>query len=138
MVNKNNENIVVSGKRKSSVASATIIKGTGKVTINKRPHTLLSEIRKLLIEEPLKIAKETLGELKFDIKVNVRGGGQESRIEASRLAIARALVEASKSKKLEEAFTNYDRNLLIADTRRKEPCKPGISKARSKRQSSYR
>ena len=59
-------------------------------------------------------------------------------IEASRLAIARALVEATKSKELKKAFIDYDRNMLVADTRRKEPYKPGDSKARSKRQKSYR
>ena len=70
--------------------------------------------------------------------VNVNGGGSESRIEASRLAIARALVEFTKSKELKKSFSSYDKNLLIADTRRKEAYKPGDSKARRKRQKSFR
>ena len=115
------ENVVTRGKRKSSIARATISKGGGKVTINKRPHTLLPELRKLTIEEPLRIAKDVLGGLDYDIKVNVKGGGQESRIEASRLAIARALVEITGNKELEEEFTEYDRSLLVADTRSTEP-----------------
>lgn len=130
--------IVVSGKRKESVARATISEGKGIITINKRPVSLLPELRKLMIEEPLSIAREKLGEIKFDISVSVKGGGQESQVEASRLSIARALVKATKSKELEKAFLAYDRNLMVADTRRKEAYKPGDSKARRKRQKSYR
>ena len=70
--------------------------------------------------------------------VNVKGGGSAAQIEASRLAIAKAIVEFTKEEKVKNAFLAYDRNLLIADTRRKEPCKPGDSKARSMRQSSKR
>ena len=63
---------------------------------------------------------------------------RSGQIEAARLALAKALVEFSSSKKLEEAFLEYDRHLLVADVRRKEACKPGDSKARAKRQTSYR
>ena len=133
-----NEKIVVSGKRKRSIARASIEKGTGKVTINKIPYSSLSYFRKLMIEEPLRITKEKLGSIDYNISVKITGGGQESGIEAARLAIARALVEATKNKELKKAFLEYDRNLLIADTRRKEACKPGDSKARAKRQKSYR
>lgn len=132
------ENIIVSGKRKRSVARAIISKGTGKITINKRHYENFSKLRKLMIEEPLRIAKEVLGKIDYDISVIVKGGGIEAGIEAARLAIARALVQATKSKELRKAFLDYDRNLLIADTRRKEPYKPGDSKARRKRQKSYR
>ena len=101
-------------------------------------------INRLRIEEPIRIAKEIMGEEtgKFNIFVKVSGGGKEGQIEASRLAIARALVEAAKdsgkSEQLRKAYLAYDRNLLVADTRRKEACKPGDSKARAKRQKSYR
>ena len=44
----------------------------------------------------------------------------------------------SKEEKLRKAFVEYDRNLLVADVRRKEAYKPGDSKARSKRQKSFR
>ena len=54
------------------------------------------------------------------------------------MAIAKAIVEFSKSKELRDAYIAYDRNLLVADVRRKEAYKPGDSKARSKRQSSKR
>lgn len=135
--NKNNK-IKVSGKRKRAIATATIYAGDGKITINKKPYGFLSTTRRLMIEEPLRIAEEVLGKIDFNIEVNVKGGGVESQVEASRLAIARALVEATKSVELRKAFLDYDRNLMVADTRRKEPNKPGDSKARKKRQKSYR
>ncbi len=127
-----------SGKRKACVARAVIRPGTGKVRINKRPYELLPQFRKLMIMEPLRIAEKVLGKVNYDIDVNISGGGIESGIEASRLAIARALVGVSKSKDLKKAFLEYDRNMLVADTRRKETYKPGDSKARRKRQKSYR
>lgn len=132
------KNIVVSGKRKTSVAKATIKEGTGKIRINKRPVEFYSFLQQLEIKEPLIIAEEVLGKHSFDIFVNVTGGGINSRIEASRLAIARAIVKFSKSEKLRLAFIAYDRNMLVADVRRKEAYKPNDSKARAHRQTSYR
>ena len=133
---------VLSGKRKRAVAKATLKSGNGKISINKKDYFNLDMFSRLRIEEPLRIAKEVLGEIKFDIFVRVSGGGKAGQIEASRLAIARALVEASKDSGkadlLKRAYLNYDRNLLVADTRRKEAYKPGDSKARAKRQKSYR
>jgi len=130
--------LIVGGKRKTSIAKARITTGSGKVTINKIPYELLINMQKLSIEEPLRIAKKTLGKINYDISIKVIGGGRESRIEAARLSIAKALVKATKSEQLRKAFLKYDRNLLVADTRRKEAYKPGDSKARSKRQSSKR
>ena len=108
-------NLVVSGKRKSSVAKATIVEGEGLVLFNKRPISLLSKFHQLEITEPLIIAKEVLGNLNFNISINARGGGVNSQIEAGRLAIARAIVKFSKNEKVKMAFLAYDRNLLIAD-----------------------
>lgn len=130
--------MLAAGKRKSAIAKAKINIGKGKVTINKIPYENFNTFQKLLISEPITIAKETLGNFNFDIFVEVSGGGTESRIEASRLAIAKALVKFTKSAELKKAIVSYDRNMLVADTRRKEPYKPGDSKARSKRQKSYR
>lgn len=132
------DKLTIAGKRKTSVAKATISEGNGKITINKIPYENFDELKKLMIEEPVEIAKKVLGDFKFDIRVNVKGGGSESRIEAVRLAIARALVKFTKSDSLKKAFAKYDKNLLVADTRRKEAYKPGDSKARRKRQSSFR
>ena len=130
--------IISSGKRKTSVARAILIEGTGKVNINKKSHEGLQMFDRLKIEEPLRIANDVLGNTNFDVSISVKGGGEKSQIEAARLALARAIVDFSKSKELEEAYAAYDRNLLIADIRRKEAYKPGDSKARSKRQSSKR
>ncbi len=132
------KNLVISGKRKTSIAKATIKEGSGVVTINEKPINHFSKLEVLELQEPLRIAGEILGKLDFDISVNVHGGGIASRIEASRLAIARAIVKFKKSESLKKAYLVYDRNMLIADTRRKEAYKPGDSKARSKRQSSKR
>ena len=130
--------LVVSGKRKTSVAKATIIGGSGKITFNKRPLSFLTDLQQLEIGEPLVIAKDILGDLNFDISLNVKGGGSACQVEAGRLAIAKAMVKFTKNKDLKDAFLEYDRNLLVADTRRKEACKPGDSKARSMRQTSFR
>ena len=99
---------------------------------------------KAVIEEPIRIAKENIGELNYDIEVTMRGGGQEGQIEAARLAIAKAIVailkkeDAKKAEQLRKAYMMYDKTLLVADIRRKEAYKPGDSKARAKRQKSYR
>lgn len=127
-----------SGKRKSAVARATIREGKGVIRINKK---LLEHhnpwLGKLKMQEPLLIAGEEIAG-KVNIDVNVRGGGWLGQSEASRLAIAKALVGFTNSKKLEKEFLAYDRNLIVADVRRKEPYKPNDSKARSARQKSYR
>ena len=126
-----------SGNRKRAVARATLTAGKGIIKIN----NLLLEcyepkLPRMKIMEPLILASKFAGKVNISVKVN--GGGQMSQAEAVRLAISKALVEFSKSDSLKEEFLKYDRHLLIADTRRKEPCKPGDSKARSRRQKSYR
>ncbi len=128
------KDIVTSGKRKASKASAKIISGKENITINKLSYHKLSNLKRLSIEEPVRIAKEILGNFDFDISVTVHGGGKESQIEAARLALSRALIKFTKSEQLRKAFLTYDKALLIADVRRKEAYKPGDSKARSKRQ----
>ena len=132
--------ITVSGKRKEALAKATIKNGTGKIRINKRPIESYSYLRQLSLKEPLVLSQQIIPEQlgKVDISVNVKGGGSESQVEASRLSISRALVDFTKNEQLKKAFLNYDRSLLVADVRRKEMRKPGDSKARAKRQKSYR
>ncbi|RMF55984.1 30S ribosomal protein S9 [Candidatus Woesearchaeota archaeon] len=126
-----------SGKRKRAVARATVREGTGNIRINKvkldifEPSFLRQKIR-----EPLLIAGDVSN--KINIDVNVYGGGISSQAAAVRLAIGRALVEWTKNAKLKEELERYDRQMLVADVRRKEPCKPNDSKARKKRQKSYR
>ncbi len=127
-----------SGKRKRAIARATIKKGKGRVRINRQ---LLETIRpasmRLKMQEPLLLAGELSGEV--DVSVSVRGGGPTSQTEAARLAIAKGLVQYSKSAVLEDRFLSYDRQLLVADVRRKESAKPNRhGQARAKGQKSYR
>lgn len=132
------EKIITSGKRKRAVARAVVTDGKGNVTLNKKSYKTLQMLDRLKIEEPLRIAEQVIGKINYDIVISIKGGGEKSQIEAARLALARALVEVSKSSELKKSFVEYDRNLLVADVRRKEAYKPGDSKARSKRQKSYR
>ena len=130
--------IITSGKRKTSVARAILTEGDGKITINKKNYLSLLIFDKLKISEPLRIAEQIIGKIAYNVDIVVRGGGEKSQIEAARLALARAFVGVTNSKELADAYINYDRSLLVADVRRKEAYKPGDSKARAKRQTSYR
>ena len=129
--------IVVSGKRKRTIARATIKPGNGVIRIN---HLLLEHyeprMSRMRIEEPLLLAGEMAK--KVNINVDVRGGGFQSQAEAARLTVARGLVAFSKSKQLKQDFLNYDRHLLVADVRHGEPSKPNDSKPRKARTKSYR
>ena len=129
--------IQTSGKRKRAIARATLDKGTGKTKINSKDISVFGTVYyRLRLNEPLIIGDKYSD--KVDIDVSVQGGGVSSQTDAIRLAIATGLVEFSNDKKLEEAYLDYDRKLLVADVRRKEPAKPNFSRARAKRQKSYR
>ena len=132
------KNAVTSGKRKSAVARAIIKKGNGSVTLNKIPIDQWSpSLNRGRIREPLILAGDIVEGV--DIDVQVSGGGITSQADACRLAIAKALVAFTKSDKLKDKFLKYDRQLLVADVRRKEPAKPNRhGQARAKRQKSYR
>jgi len=130
--------LVVSGKRKTAVAKAKLSDGEGKVFYNGLIYTELGLFHKLALSEPLRIYEKELGELKYDIEIKTMGGGREGQIQAARLAIAKALLKVTESEVLKKAFIAYDRNIIVADVRRKETRKPGDSKARAKRQKSYR
>ena len=128
--------IHTSGKRKMAVARVTIKEGTGKVTVNKKSLDQVEpEMARMKLSEPLLLANQFAD--KVDIKISVKGGGFMSQAEACRLAVARAL--SRYQTKLKEVFMEYDRQLLVADVRRRESSKPNSQgKARSKRQKSYR
>jgi len=130
--------IIASGKRKRAVAKAVITEGEGKITINKKDYKTIHMFDQLKIQEPLRIAEKILGKINFNVVISVKGGGEKGQIEAARLALAKAISKFVNSEELTKAFLAYDRNLLVADVRRKEPNKPGDSKARAKRQSSKR
>jgi len=127
-----------SGKRKRAVAKAIVSSGSGKITFNGKNYLNLHLFDKLQLEEPMRIAKIVLGKTDFDVEITVRGGGEKGQIDAARISMAKGIVDFTNSNELKGAYLDYDRNLLVADVRRKEPNKPGDSKARSKRQTSYR
>ncbi len=130
--------IITSGKRKRAIARATLKQGKGRIRINKVLLDLYEpKMYRLKLREPIILAGDIINNV--DIDVNIFGGGIASQAEASRLAIARALVEYTKSERLKEKFLKYDRQLLVADVRRKEPAKPNRrGQARAKKQKSYR
>lgn len=130
--------VVSSGKRKTAIARATVREGSGQVYINKTPlETYLPLMARQIIEEPLLIASNEVTS-KVDIRVNVRGGGVMGQAQASRMAIARGLVDFTKSADLRRQFVEYDRTLMAGDSRRKEKKKFGGPGARAKKQKSYR
>ena len=133
------EHTIFSGKRKTAVAKIRVKPGDGNIFFNYLPHTDLGLFHRLALLEPIRIYQQVFGETpKFDFFVKTCGGGKESQIQAARLAIARALLSITGSDILKKSYVAYDRNIIVQDSRRKEACKPGDSKARAKRQKSYR
>jgi len=130
--------IHVSGKRKQAIARATIRSGKGRVRINNiLLDNITPQLSRMKISEPLALAGDRAKEI--DIAVRVNGGGVSSQADAVRLAISRAIVEFYSDKKLEKTYLEYDRQMLVADVRRKEVSKPNChGQARAKRQKSYR
>ncbi len=123
------------GKRKRAIARAALVTGKGKIMVNGQYLDHFgNDILRLRINEPLTLAGDLAK--KVDLNIRVNGGGTNGQADAIRLAIARALVKHDP--KLKKTFEEYDRLLLVADVRRKEVCKPNDSKARAKRQKSYR
>ncbi len=126
-----------SGKRKTAVARATVVKGSGKVRINRTPLEIFEpRLARLKIEEPIYIAGKKAE--KLDIAVTVAGGGIYGQADAVRTAIARGIIDYTEDGELKEQFLAYDRTLLVNDIRAKESKKPLGRGARKKRQKSYR
>jgi len=129
--------LLVTGKRKTAIARAVIKPGRGNVTINEFPVNNISpELARARISEPLTLAGDRLNAV--DVRVKVHGGGVMGQAEAARMAIARALVEWSRSAELRRVFTGFDRTMLAGDPRRKESKKFGGPGARRRKQKSYR
>ncbi|MDD3494080.1 MAG: 30S ribosomal protein S9 [Candidatus Thermoplasmatota archaeon] len=129
--------VVVSGKRKRSIARAVARKGTGTVRINSIDlNVYRSDFIRNMISEPLQMADKHAD--KLDISVNVEGGGPMSQAQAIRTAVAKAIVSYTEDEDLRQMFMDYDRTLLVNDTRRSEPKKQLGRGARKKRQKSYR
>ena len=121
------------GRRKSAVARIYVSEGKGNITINKRelkeyfPTTTLQYI----VLQPLNLLEVSE---KYDIKVNLDGGGPKGQAEALRLAISRSLlsIDPESRPKLKAA------GFLTRDPREVERKKPGQPKARKRFQFSKR
>ena len=127
------ETVNAVGRRKAAIARVILSEGNGTITINHRPLEVYfpSSILQYIVCQPL----ATLDVVeKYDIKVNLDGGGYKGQAEALRLAIARALVKVNpedKSALRKEGF-------MTRDPRTVERKKPGQPKARKRFQFSKR
>ena len=121
------------GRRKNAVARVRLSKGTGKRIINKKlmKDYLSRETLEMIVEEPFKLIDQSD---RFDMKVNVRGGGLSGQAGAIRLGISRALLEYDP----ELRPVLKKEGLLTRDAREKERRKYGLAKARKAYQYSKR
>ena len=121
------------GRRKAAVARIFVSEGEGKITINKRDleQYFPSSILQYIVKQPLN--KLGVAE-KYDIKVNLNGGGYKGQAEALRLAIARALVKINPEDKPALKAEGF----MTRDAREVERKKPGQPKARRRFQFSKR
>jgi small subunit ribosomal protein S9 len=121
------------GRRKAAVARVYLGAGKGSILINNRDYKeyFPSTVLQYIVEQPLHLLDVTQ---KYDIKVNLNGGGVKGQAEALRLGITRALIkidETCKPKLKEAGFTTRD-------PREVERKKPGHPKARKRFQFSKR
>ena len=121
------------GRRKSAVARIYVTEGTGKITINKRDlaEYFPSSILQFVVKQPLATVDAVE---KYDIKVNLTGGGFTGQSQALRLAIARALVKINAEDKKALRAEGF----MTRDSREVERKKPGRPKARRRFQFSKR
>ncbi len=121
------------GRRKSSVARVYLIPGNGKITINKRDidDYFGLDTLKLIVRQPLELTGVTN---KFDVKVNVYGGGTTGQAGAIRHGISRALLEADADFRASLKKAGF----LTRDPRMKERKKYGLKAARRAPQFSKR
>ena len=121
------ETVNAVGRRKAAIARVIVKEGTGAITINKRPLEVYfpSSILQYVVKQPL----NTLDVVeKYDIKVNLCGGGYKGQAEALRLAIARALVKINP----EDKSALRAEGFMTRDPRSVERKKPGQPKARKR------
>ncbi|MEA4916674.1 30S ribosomal protein S9 [Proteiniphilum sp.] len=121
------------GRRKAAVARVFVTEGTGKIVINKRDleNYFPSSILQFIVKQPL----NTLNVVdKYDIRINLDGGGYKGQSEAARLGIARALVKINAEDKPALRAAGF----MTRDPRVVERKKPGQPKARKRFQFSKR
>jgi len=125
--------INATGRRKTAIARVFMREGSGKITVNKRDLSeyFTTSTLQYTVKQPLEITQTSD---KFDLNVNLDGGGYKGQAEALRMAIARALV------KLNPEFRKAlkDKGLLTRDSRMVERKKPGQPGARKRFQFSKR
>ena len=128
-----NVQYIGTGRRKKSIARVRIVPGTGKVTINKRDieNYFGLETLRMIVNQPLVL---TGTKDRFDVLVNVCGGGFTGQAGAIRHGITRALVKADESLKPELKKAGF----LTRDPRMTERKKPGLKKERRAPQFSKR
>lgn len=121
------------GRRKAAVARVYLSEGKGKITVNNRELEDFFPTKPLqfIVKQPLELV-EVAG--KFDLKINIFGGGIKGQAEAVRLGISRALIEADP----EHRDALKKAGFLTRDSRVIERKKPGQPKARKKFQFSKR
>ena len=121
------------GRRKKSIARVRLVPGNGNVTINKRDiqDYFGLETLRMIVNQPLVL---TATKDKFDVLVNVHGGGFTGQAGAIRHGITRALIKADEALKPELKKAGF----LTRDPRMTERKKPGLKKARRAPQFSKR
>jgi small subunit ribosomal protein S9 len=121
------------GRRKSAVARVFIKLGKGNIVVNDKPidEFFSRETGRMIVRQPLELT-ETVG--KFDIMVNVAGGGESGQAGAVRHGITRALIDYDVS--LKPALSKA--GLVTRDAREVERKKVGLRKARRRKQFSKR
>lgn len=137
-MSKSRKVLVLSGKRKTAVARATVRAGKGRIRVNNIPVEIFEpKLARDKIMEPLILVENEVWK-QLDINVKVSGGGFMGQAEAVRIAIAKCLLKWTKSTRLRTALRDYDRTMIAGDPRRKEPKKFGGPGARARGQKSYR
>jgi small subunit ribosomal protein S9 len=127
------EVVIATGRRKSAVARIYVREGKGNITINNRELVNYFTTTQLqyIVKQPLNVLSVVE---KYDIKVNLDGGGFKGQAEAVRLAISRALVKINE----EDKPALKKNGFLTRDPREVERKKPGRPKARKRFQFSKR
>ena len=127
------ETVNAVGRRKAAIARVIVKEGNGTITINKRPIDVYfpSSILQYIVKQPM-LTLDCVD--KYDIKVNLDGGGYKGQAEALRLAIARALVKINP----EDKPALRAQGFMTRDPRSVERKKPGQPKARKRFQFSKR
>ncbi|MBK6611261.1 MAG: 30S ribosomal protein S9 [Sphingobacteriales bacterium] len=127
------EQFVAVGRRKAAIARVFLSPGSGSIIINDRTFEEFMPIN-YLRESVMQSLRTVEGEGKYDVKVNVNGGGIKGQAEAIRLGIARALV--AMDSELKPALRS--KGLMTRDPREVERKKSGLRKARKREQYSKR